>query len=172
MTGRATLLFAALFASLTATASLAADPAAQAFVGDAARLNLFQIRSGELAKERAAGEATRAYAEEVVARHKETQDDLVAAAGKDVQAPAELDPEQKEKLSALEAAPKADFDAAFLSAQISTYAAAGRLYQSFIKEGPAGPVRAFAEQTYPELHMLEVRANALSSPAAVTEGNP
>ena len=78
--------------------------------------------------------------------------------------------EQNQKLEALDEAPPSDFDAAYMSAQISAYSATGQLYQDFMKTGEAGQLRSFAEKTYPQLHMMETRVKAQSSPGAVTDG--
>ncbi|MCJ8056898.1 DUF4142 domain-containing protein [Shinella curvata] len=158
------------FAVCIWTSSALAEPAAQ-FVDAAASLNQFLIQSGTLAQSRATKPATRTYANETV--------EIIAAAEKELKAAAEaekaavspsLPAEQAQGLKALQEAPAADFDAAYMSAQMTTHAEIKKLYLTFIQDGIAGKVRAYAEKTYPELHMLEVRALSLASPATLTDG--
>lgn len=159
------------FFLLVAMPSEAADDGAEKFVSKAATLHLFQIRSSELAIGKGANDETRSLAREILGAHKDARRDLaVAAKTEAVVMPDRLDKEYAEKLVALEQAPERDFDAAFMSTQVSTYAETSRLYQDFIKTGKAGKIRVFAEETYPELHMLETRVNAQSSPGAITDG--
>ena len=159
------------FLVLLAVSAEAADGGAEKFVSKAATLHLFQIRSSELAVKRATKDETKALAREILGAHQDAQHDLAAAAKAEAIAiPEPLDKEHVEKLAALEQAPARDFDAAYMSTQISVYAESGRLYRDYIKTGDAGGIRVFAEKTYPELHMLETRVKAQSSPGAVTDG--
>ncbi len=57
-----------------------------------------------------------------------------------------------------------------MSARITTHAELKKLDQTFIRDSIAGKVRAYAEKTYPELHMPEVRALSLASPTTLTDG--
>jgi putative membrane protein len=148
-----------------------ADHALAGFVTPAAQLNHYQISAGKLAEQKATKPMTRAYAREAVAAASEAQDDLVEAAKADgVNLPTALDKRQSEKLEALKASAPGDFDAAYMSAQMTTTAAIDRLYKAFIKDGPAGHVRTYAEANYPQLHMMGVRAAAQASPGTITNG--
>jgi len=156
---------------LLATPAASADLSMEDFAREAAALNLFQIRSSTLAVEKGMKDETRALAREILAVHKNAQQDLVAAAkAEEVPTLQKMNDEQGSKLNALEQAPARDFDAAYMSAQISTYAAIGRLYQGFIKSGEAGRLHTIAETTYPQMHMMETRVTAQSSPGPVTDG--
>ena len=156
--------------------ALLATPAASAereedFVRGATTLNLFQIRSSELAVDKGTKDETKALAREILSAHKDAQQRLATAAKADgIAVPEGMDDEQNQKLEALDDAPPSDFDAAYMSAQISAYSATGQLYQDFMKAGEAGQLRSFAEKTYPQLHMMETRVKAQSSPGAVTDG--
>ena len=152
------------------TSSALADPTQQ-FVYEASAINDFIVQSASLAQTKAANPATRAYAKETAGIVNDADKYLKSAAkalGASEQSsmPAHL----TQALAALHEAPVAEFDAAYVSAQITSFAEISRLYQAFIKNGTAGGIRAYAEATFPELHMLEVRAQSLSSPAAVTDG--
>lgn len=152
------------------TSNALADPAQQ-FVDEASALNAFLLQSASLAQVKAADAATKAFAKETAAVVTDADKDLKSAAqamaaSEQSSMPAQL----TQALTALNEAPSADFDAVYVSAQITSYAEISRLYQAFIKNGTAGEIRAYAEATYPKLHMLEVRAQSLSSPAAVTDG--
>lgn len=152
------------------TSSALADPAQQ-FVDEAASLNQFLIQSASLAQAKASDAATRAFAKETTSIVTDADKDLKSAAKAVVASERSSMPAQlTQALKALNEAPSTDFDAAYVSAQITSFAEISRLYQAFIKNGTAGEIRAYAEATYPQLHMLEVRAQSLSSPAAVTDG--
>ena len=159
------------FLVLLAVSAEAADGGAEKFVSKATTLHLFHIRSSELAVKKAAKDETKALAGEILGTHEDERRDLAAAAKAEALGiPEPLDEEHAEKLAALEQAPAGDFDAAYISTHISAYAETGRLYLDFIKTGQAGKIRVYAEKTYPELHMLETRVKAQSSPGAVTDG--
>lgn len=161
----------AALVTLLATPAASADRHTEDFVREATALNHFQIRASELAVEKGTKDETKALAREILGAHKGAQHNLATAAKADgVTVPDGRDDEQDQKLAALNQAPAQDFDAAYMSTQISTYAAAGRLYQGFIKTGTAGQLRVFAEKNYPQLHMMETRVKAQPSPGAVTEG--
>jgi putative membrane protein len=169
-TFRRTVAYAIGLALSLWTSSALAD-STQQFVDKASALNDFLVQSASLAQTKAADPATRAFAQETAGVVNDADKDLKSAAkalgaAEPSSAPAQL----TQALAALHEVPAAEFDAAYVSAQITSYAEIGRLYQAFIKNGTAGEIRAYAEATYPELRMLEVRAQSLSSPAAVTDG--
>lgn len=148
-----------------------AGDSAENFINKAAALNLFQIHASELADERAERDETKALAREILGAHKNAQRALASAAEAEGRAvPGAIDNEYTQKLAALKDAPASDFDAAYMSAQASAYAAVGGLYQDFIKTGEAGEIRAFAEKLYPEMHMMETRVNSQSARNVVTDG--
>jgi len=166
-------LFSLALATLLSLAASAAhaEPQIENFVERVTSLNFFHIQSSEIAAKRAMRAETKDFAQEILAWHQDAQQDLAEAAREDgLAVPAIIDTEQREKLTALSQAPAPDFDAVYMSAQISAYAASGRLYQDLIKNGQPSRLKTFAEHTYPELHMLEVRTQAQSSPGPVTDG--
>lgn len=165
------LITAALILATLQASAPSADGLMDDFVVQATRLNLFQISSSELAVRKGSQDETRTLAEEISNVHKNAQRHLAdAASAQGVKVPASMDEESGQKLAALNEASVHDFDAAYMSTQISSYAAIGRLYLGMIKAGEPGRLRSFAEKTYPQFHMVEARVHAQSAPGALTDG--
>lgn len=73
---------------------------------------------------------------------------------------ADLDASWAEKLEALNSAPDANFDAAFLSAQMVVHQSAMELFAFCAEKGGEGPLRTHAQAQYPALHMHFLKAHA------------
>lgn len=135
-------------------------PAPADFVTQASASNAFEMQSAELAQKRSRQAFVLELAARLLSDHTKAQAELEAAA-KDQNTAFEpaLSPAQQEKLDALQKATDADFDAAFLSTQMSAHQAAMELFARYAEHGEKGPLKVHAEAQYPVLHMHFIRAH-------------
>lgn len=124
-----------------------------AFMKQAAENNHAEIESSRLAEHKASDPAVKAFAQQMVADHGKTGQELAAlASSKGVELPDGPSMMQKAKLKLLEAADGADFDRRYsetmgLAAHRDTIA----LFQKAAKEARDPEVKAFATKTLPAL---------------------
>ena len=124
-----------------------------AFMKQAAENNHAEIESSKLAMQKASDPAVKGFAQQMVADHGKTGQELAAlASAKGVELPDGPSLMQKAKLKLLEAADGADFDRRYaetmgLAAHRDTIA----LFQKAAKEARDPEVKAFAAKTLPAL---------------------
>ncbi len=138
------------------------DP--QEFVNQAASSDLFEIRSSELALERAQNERVRGFAEMMIADHTQASENLaVAAEAAGVTVPADMLEAHAAQFEALEAVEEAGFDAAYVDAQRAAHEEALALMQGYAQSGDSEPLRDHAAATAPviETHLEHVRGLAV-----------
>ncbi|MBR0557062.1 DUF4142 domain-containing protein [Ciceribacter sp. L1K23] len=138
-------------------------PAPDEFAARAASSNLLEIKTAELALKRSADPFVTDYARQLIADHRKVQSELEAAArAQSVTVDFALDSSQTQKLNALTSASDADFDSAFLSAQMVSHQSAMALVALYADRGAAGPLKAYAQSVYPTLrtHFLKARTGA------------
>lgn len=142
-----------------------------AFMKQAAENNHAEIESSRLALQKAGDPAVKAFAQQMVADHGKTGQELAAlASSKGVTLPDGPSMMQKAKLKLLEAADGADFDRRYsetmgLAAHRDTIA----LFQKAAKEARDAEVKAFAAKTLPALQGHLDQAQKL--PAAHDKGH-
>lgn len=127
------------------------------FVRLATSSDILEIRSSEVAQDRAASDAVKGFAARMIADHTAASQALAEAAGQ--AAPdfatdlsAKLDPRHAEQLAMLEAAAAdAGFDQAYVDLQRVAHEEAVALFQTYATNGEEGEVKAFAEATVPKL---------------------
>lgn len=161
--------FPALYISIVAlTATLVpahgAENKAADFVSQAASSDAFEIQASELALQKGQAVKVKAFANDMIKQHTQSTANLKKAA-KEAGIPVNpsLSKELQAKLDALKGASGPTFDAAYLSTQISVHTKAAELFDRFAKDGQGGPVKAFAQQTYPVIRAHLVRAQGLTS---------
>lgn len=136
-------------------------PQPAAFAARAAAANLFEIQSAELALRRSKEAFVLDYAKQLLTDHRKAQAELEAAAKSQTAAfRPELDDDLTEKLAALASASDADFDAAFLSAQMVAHQSTIELFALYAGKGQRGPLKAHAQAQYPTLHTHFLKAHA------------
>lgn len=152
-----------VLAQTTSADGPAADSAAgvgvtsdAAFVKLATSANILEIRSSELARERAASEAVKGFAERMIADHTAASAQLAKAAGQpapdlSTDLSGQMDAKHAEQLAALEAVTGEGFDQAYIDLQRQAHEEAVALFQSYATNGQEGPVKDFAEATVPTL---------------------
>lgn len=145
----------------------AADPmmaiAAAQFVPAVASSNAFEIRSSELAQEKAPSQDVKDFAAQMIADHAKAGEDLKAALG-DAPPPEDpLSPKHAQMIALLEGADGADFERLYIDMQAGAHMEAVSLFRTFAKSGDDEQVVAFAEATLPtlerhETHIMEIVA--------------
>lgn len=143
----------------TATVS-AAD---NSFALQAARSDLFEVTSSQLALQKARTPAVRAYAQQMVDQHSQSTQDLnrlVAAKGISVPQPPGLEPVQQQAVGLLQnLGPGRAFERAYLSGQVTGHSATVQSYEQQVALGTDPEMKAFAQQYLPHVqqHLVEAR---------------
>jgi putative membrane protein len=117
---------------------------AAAYVAAASSIDLYEMRSAQLALERAREPATRALAERLLASHRGTSAQLSLAGRRlNLLPSAELNPEHHAMLAALDAA--SDFDNTYRAQQAVVLQDGLRLHSGFAKSGTSPTLRPVAQ---------------------------
>lgn len=137
-----------------------------AFAAEQAAVNLFAIRSAELALDRTSNRRITDLARQLIEGHQKAQQEL----GNAVRAQSlpgitpKLNPGQEQKLQAMREAPDTQFDNVFLSAQLVEHQAALDSMALFSAGGSGIPLKAYAEAFYPTLRTHFLIARTASAP--------
>ena len=153
-----TIITATLIACGTAGAQEITKPAE--FAKMAAISNMFEIKSSELALKQSSDEATKKFAEHMIADHTKAGQEMMPAAKADkVSVPEKLDKIHQAKLDALKAADKSTFDKMYRAEQLKAHESAVGLFSEYAKNGEKGELKSFAAKTLPTLeeHLAEVQ---------------
>ncbi len=132
------------------------------FLRLATSANILEIRSSEMARDRAASDAVKAFAEQMIADHTAAMQGMAEASGTalpdlSTDLSAMLDPQHATLLQQLDATQGDGFDVAYVTLQNQAHDQAVALFQTYATNGEEGPVKAFAEATLPKLqHHLEM----------------
>ena len=116
----------------------------------AASSNMFEIRSSQMAQDRATDPALKDFAARMIADHEKAGTDLKAAAG-DIPVPAEPSAEHADMIGLLEDAEGTEFDNLYKTMQVRAHAEAVALFQGFAEGGDDADLKAFAAATLPVL---------------------
>jgi putative membrane protein len=130
------------------------------FAKMAAVSNMFEIKSSQLALTRSSDEATKKFAEHMIADHTKAGQEMMPAAKADkVKVPEKLDQKHQARLDALKAADKSAFDAMYRAEQLKAHETAVALFSDYAKNGEKGGLKTFAAKTLPTLeqHLAEVQ---------------
>ncbi len=151
-------------ANTAATAPTAANEAGTPdFVMKAAAGDMFEIQSSQLAVERTQNADVRAFAQMMITAHQGTTRALqaaIASSGQTLTPPTALPSDLQGKLDSLRAATPADFDRAYLDAQVEAHQNALNVMQRYAQDGDVAAIKAFAAETAPAVqqHLERVRA--------------
>jgi putative membrane protein len=148
-------------AGARASAYMAAAPTTADYLILAGAGDLFEIESSRVAVDRASNPDIRAFARMMIDHHQDTTNQVMAAAriaGLNP-GPASLTVEQADKLAHLRSVAAADFDAAYMSAQLDGHAKALELHRSYALGGEVAPLRNVAGNAVPivESHLARAR---------------
>jgi putative membrane protein len=117
---------------------------AAAYVAAASSIDLYEMRSAQLALERAQDPATRALAERLLASHQGTSAQLSLAGRRlNLLPSAELDPDHQAMFDALSAT--SDFDSTYRAQQAIVLQDGLRLHSGFAKSGSSPTLRPVAQ---------------------------
>ena len=123
-------------------------PSNAAFVASAASIDLFEIRSSELALERSGSRRVRDFAAMMINAHKGTSSQLSLAGRRlNLLPPASLQPQHRLMLDELHAAP--DFDALYRRQQLAVHRDALALHRDYWARGTSPTLRPVAIAAYP-----------------------
>src|SRR5690606_11297364 len=185
MAGIAAVAAAAVIVGIQAYASSAAlDQQDRLFMEAATRAGLFELRSGELALQRAARSEVREYARAVRADQAHARASLLAlAADKSRSVPTAVGAEQHAVLGELQNAGPGEFDELYLTkVALEGQAAVLRLYKRTVRHSKDPQIQAYAASVVPMLQSHLEKARELQgmqywqadSPmlAAVESGQP
>jgi putative membrane protein len=138
---------------------------AQTLADTAAAADAFEIRSSELALDKATAPAIKAFARRMVDAHIVSSEKLKAAASAATPAIVPnptLTPEQDTQLEELKGMQEVDFDRAYLSAQVSGHRKTLAALQAYAANGDVPQLRTFAAATAPTVATHLGMARALS----------
>lgn len=126
----------------------------QAFADRAASSNAFELASSELALERARSPEVRSFAEKMIADHTDAAEKMRAAAGEDGLILSDvIMPDHQAQLDSLASVEAADFDAAYLGAQLAAHTEAVMLFEGFAGQGRDSTLERLAAALLPTLQM-------------------
>jgi putative membrane protein len=153
-----TLAVAIVSWTVTAPVASSQDMPAQSFAEKAAQSDIFEMEAARLVLEKGASDAVKTFAGDMVKDHGKSTHGLHEAATKDgVKLPADMGSELMKKLEALKPLAGPALDAAYISTQVSVHTNAVELFDRYSKDGQAGALKAFAQQTHPTIRMHLVR---------------
>jgi putative membrane protein len=124
------------------------------FVNKVTTSNMFEIKSGKLASEKAKHEDVKAYGEDMVEDHTGANEklmELVKDEKIDVRASRELDEQNKENLNKLQNASGEKFDAIYVPMQVLAHEKAVNLFQDYSESGENEALKDWADGLLPNL---------------------
>lgn len=148
-------------AAYSSAATIAPGPAisAAAYLSNAASIDLFEIRSANVALQRSTNPRTREFASMMIAAHRGTASQLSMAGRRLNLLPgAHLNAKHEAMMAQLVAA--SDFDAAYRRIQLQVHEEALSLHRSFATRGSSPTLRPVAANAVPiiERHIRMLRA--------------
>lgn len=145
-------------ATATAPSAMTSDFAQKAAIGD-----MFEIETSRVAIQKARNAQVKNFAQMMVTDHNQMSAKLKAATPPGVALPAGLDAAHQAKLDALRNMPAgANFDRAYMNAQVEAHNEALALHQNYARNGDVAPLREVANTAVPvvEGHLRQARALA------------
>jgi putative membrane protein len=157
-------IIAAAFAVSAVMPAAAQDLSGAGFVAEAASSDLFEIRSSEIALERAESAEVREFAQEMINDHTAVSKRLgVIAEQEGIQVPTVPEGAPADLLATVEAADGPTFDVTYAQAQVAGHEAAVALYSSYAETGDNEALRSFASENLPTLQQHLTHAEELSA---------
>jgi putative membrane protein len=159
--------WAAVAALVVVPAVLAADDKqkpldAGTFVAKAASASMFEIKSSQLAQEKAQRAGVKQLAEHLIRDHTKANEELKAIARqKNYTLPAQMDPQCQECYERVANARGEAFDATFVQEQVKAHREAIKLFEQASKTLDDPELKAWAAKTLPTLKQHLRQAEAL-----------
>ncbi|HYH18353.1 MAG TPA: DUF4142 domain-containing protein [Azospirillum sp.] len=135
-------------------AGAAQNLTASEFLTQAASSGLFEVEAGRLAVDKASRDQVRAFGQQMVTDHTQSNQDLMALARQNGMAvPAMMRPDHQQRIQTLSRASGAEFDRLYMVGQVGAHEEAVTLYSSAANATAPdmAPFRSFAAQTLPIL---------------------
>jgi putative membrane protein len=135
------------------------------FVGFAQAVNDFGIASGNLALARSGNENVRGFATRAIAEHNEAASELSKSrqeAGVSYAPDGRMGPATQNLLARLGQLQGPDFDAEFARAQLMVQTDAADQYGAYSQSGKSGPLRRYAQRSFPKSQMFLEYAKRLA----------
>lgn len=135
------------------------------FVGFAQAVNEFGVASGNLALARSGNENVRGFATRAIAEHSEAASELSKSrqeAGVAYAPDGRMGPNVQNLLAQLNALQGPEFDAAFARAQLMVQTDAVDQYGAYSQNGRSGPLRRYAQRSFPKSQMFLEYAKRLA----------
>ena len=137
------------------------------FIDKAARAGLFEVRSSELAQQKASSASIKDFASTMVTDHQKANDELKSIAAKlGVTIPASLEEKQQEELQKMQSQAGAELDKSYAKAQKKAHDEAVELFKKASEESENPDLKAFAQKTLPTLQSHLEQAKALNDKSA------
>lgn len=138
------------------SAATAGSLSSQAFVENAARSDMYETQSSELALQRSKSAAIKKFATMMVTAHKATTKELKGIvdggkAGTDVKIPVALDERRQGLIDNLKSASDSDFDARYVDQQAAAHRETSILMDGYGAAGSNADLKAFAKETAPKV---------------------
>lgn len=152
-------------------AGTAQNLTASDFLTQAASSGLFEVEAGRLAADKSSREQVRAYGQQMVADHTQSNQDVMALARQNNMAvPAMMRPDHQQQIQALSRASGADFDRLYMTGQVASHEEAVALYSSAANATAPdmAPFRSYAAQTLPILQKHHAMAQSLTGTGVPT----
>lgn len=127
----------------------------------AAMGDMFEIESSKLALEKSKSADVKNFATMMVSGHTKTTEELksnIKAENIDVTLPTKLDAEHAAKLTTLEGLSGAEFDKAYMDAQIEGHRTALKLHQGYVASGDNPALKTWAGKTAETVQMHLTKA--------------
>jgi putative membrane protein len=148
----------------TVSASTMGANDTDAFVSNASQSDMYEIKAGQMAQQKAQSPDVKAFGKMMVTDHTAMMNEmkpLITAAGK--QPAADLDQRRKGFLDNLTAANGADFDKAYLAQQEAAHNEALTLMQGYAEHGDDAGLKGGAQKAIPKIQAHLDRVKALQA---------
>lgn len=138
----------------------------EAFVSNAAMSDMYEIKAGQLAQQKAQSPAVKAFGKMMVTDHTAMSNELKAAAQAAGQTlPTDLDQRRKGMIDNLTVASGADFDKAYLAQQDAAHGEAHTLMTGYAENGDHPQLKALAQKAAPKIQAHHDRVKKLEQAA-------
>lgn len=143
---------------------LGISPKTEDFVNEAAVSDMFEIKSSELALTKAPDDATKAFADKMIADHKKTSSELkvLVESGKvSAPLPTQMDAAHEKMLDKLKGLDAGDFAKSYHDDQAKGHKDAVSLFKRYAEGGENADLKAWANKTLPDLEHHQEMADKL-----------
>lgn len=138
----------------TGAAPATAPLTAQEFVNKVAMTNMFEVKAGQLAEQKAKSQQDKTFAKKMIHDHQAAEAKLKALVGGSkvsAQLPTALDSDHREKLTQLRNLSGKQFDKAYNKMQKTGHKAAVMLLQEYASNGDNAALKQWAKSTLPTI---------------------